>query len=47
MDFSELFEKIKDKISEFVDTLTDWIEENKDAQTVPPLTFKHNITSKD
>ena len=29
MDFSELFEKIKDKISEIVDTLTEWIEENK------------------
>lgn len=25
----------------------DWIEENKDAQTVPPLTLKHDITSKD
>ena len=29
MDFSELFEKIKDKISEIVDNLTEWIEENK------------------
>ena len=29
MDFSELFEKIKDKISEIVDTLAEWIEENK------------------